>query len=133
MNADYLLDTSALIAFEDELRTGTDGGAMAFLKGSEAAVMHISVLTHGEFCTVFSEAVSELRDQILGRFDTVPITERIARQYASEFARQRDEQGLPFGVNDLWIASTAVVLGFPLVVRSASHFRRIPHLSVVEI
>lgn len=133
MTSDYLLDTSALIALETELRMGIEGKALTFLQANEAAVMHISIVTYGEICTVFDEESSELRDQILGRFDIVLITERIARQYAQECARQRNRQSLPIGANDLWIASTALVLGFPLVTRPAAYFRRVQGLSVIEI
>lgn len=134
MDTDYLLDTSFLIGLESEASHGvTEGPAMQFLKNHEAAVLHISVVTYAEMCTAFSAEATELRDQILGRYHVVHITERIAWQYSGEFVRQRAAQGPMLAANDLWTASTALVLGYPLVARGGNHFRSVHGLTVISV
>ena len=133
MSHDYLLDTSFLITLELEAYHGRPGEASKFLKEQESAVMHISVITYAEMCTAFEADAVDLRNQILGRYDIVHVNERIALQYAQEFARLRSEPKPVIGPNDLWIASTALVLAYPLVVRGGAQFRNVHGLSIVTI
>ena len=134
MATDYLLDTSFLIGLEGEAYHAVVGGpATQFLRDHEAAVLHISVVTYAEMCTAFSAEETGLRDQILSRYDVVHVTERIAWQFSRELVRQRTEQGPMLATNDLWVASTALVLDYPLVTRDGEHFRQVRGLSVISI
>ena len=40
-------------------------------------------------------------------------------------------QGRLIGANDLWIAATALVYGYPVVTANKEHFRRVPELEVL--
>ena len=99
----------------------------------DAAVLHISVITYGEMCTAFTSETTELRDQILGRYNIIHVDERIAWHYSQEFARLRADQGSMIAPNDLWIGSTALAFSFPLVACNPKQFRRIHGLTVVAV
>jgi tRNA(fMet)-specific endonuclease VapC len=109
-----VLDTSAFT----HLRGGDERVAKAV---AAARVVHLSVITLGEL-----EAGAELGvraadnraalDEFLSApfVSVLPVTTDVARVYGRLFAELR-RAGTPIGVNDIWIAATAIDAGARLL------------------
>jgi len=62
-------------------------------------------------------------------FQTIPVTMEIVEE-SSKVQAQMQRRGETLGINDLYIASTALTLKLALVTRNAQDFKRIPGLRV---
>lgn len=62
-------------------------------------------------------------------FMIMPLTEEIAKESA-RLQAMLAKRGLMIGINDIYIAATALVHGATLVTRNSSAFRRVEGLSV---
>jgi predicted nucleic acid-binding protein len=98
----------------------------------------VSVITVGELrAGVLAAADLETRDRRLATLaavlglDPVPVDEAVARAWARLRVALRDV-GRRMGVNDSWIAATAIALGVPLVTQDDNH-DGIPGLTVVRV
>jgi tRNA(fMet)-specific endonuclease VapC len=69
-------------------------------------------------------------EHILAAFDPVPITEAVARVHAEVWAGLSG-RGQTVGAHDLWIAATALALGFGVATSDGRDFGRVPGLRVV--
>jgi tRNA(fMet)-specific endonuclease VapC len=126
-----ILDTTFLIDLEREIVRLVPGSASEFLKAYPDAIMRISVITLGELCEGYKSGNESALMELVQPYDLVEIGKEISLRYGKISRIQRDE-GTRIGDNDLWIAATALELGEPLVTRDASHFPRIPHLSILS-
>jgi predicted nucleic acid-binding protein len=98
----------------------------------------VSVITVGELrAGVLAAADLETRDRRLATLaavlglDPVPVDEAVARAWARLRVALRDV-GRRMGVNDSWIAATAIALDVPLVTQDDDH-DGIPGLTVVRV
>jgi predicted nucleic acid-binding protein len=98
----------------------------------------VSVITIGELrAGVLAAADLETRDRRLATLttvlglDPVPVDEAVARAWARLRVALRDA-GRRMGVNDSWIAATAIALDVPLVTQD-DDYDGIPGLSVVRV
>jgi len=121
-----LADTSIFIA--DESGRPLDTGALP----DELA---ISVITVGELrAGVLAAADLTTRDRRLRtltaalRLDPVPIDAAVAERWAQLRVLLRD-RGLRMGVNDSWIAATAMAMGVPVLTQDAGF----PDLAEVQV
>jgi tRNA(fMet)-specific endonuclease VapC len=77
----------------------------------------------------------EIEDQLekarrdMTAFQTIPLTTEIAEE-SSRVQAQMQQRGQILGINDLYIASTALTLKLALVTRNDQDFKRIPGLRV---
>ena len=62
-------------------------------------------------------------------YQTIPLTVEIVEE-SSKVQAQMQRRGETLGINDLYIASTALTLKLALVTRNAQDFRRIPGLKI---
>jgi tRNA(fMet)-specific endonuclease VapC len=62
-------------------------------------------------------------------FQTIPLTMEIVEE-SSKVQAQMQQRGQILGINDLYIASTALTLKLALVTRNDRDFKRIPGLKV---
>jgi predicted nucleic acid-binding protein len=116
-----LLDTSFLIAFEDELASERPGPASALLAARGTMPAAISIVTLGEFAEGFLDPVA-LND-FVSPFRVVQLSRMIAWRTAllqTSLSRRLRE-------NDAWIAGTAIAYGATLVGRERA-FSRVPRL-----
>lgn len=120
-----LLDTSFLVALEDEVLTRRPGRATERLRAHRRDPVAISVVTLGEFAEGFSDPIAF--NDFVSRFRVLTLSRGIAWRAASL------QQSLPrrLGENDAWIAATALVYGATLVGRDSS-FGRVPGLDYVS-
>jgi predicted nucleic acid-binding protein len=98
----------------------------------------VSVVTLAELrAGVLAARDLEARDRRLTTYafvrglDLVPVDADVAEAWAGLRVRLRD-LGLKMGVNDAWIAATAIALGVPLVTQDAD-FDGVPGLDVVRV
>jgi len=123
-----LLDTSVFIAAEQGRPLG-----LLPLTGSVAvatiAELYLGVLMADDH----SVRATRLRtiSMIESRFEALPVDARVARVFAEIVAAAR-RQGRRPGVNDTWIAATAVANDLPLYTQD-DDFRSIPLLRTVLV
>lgn len=124
-----LFDTCFLIDLERELKRGP-GKAHRFLGENADARPCIAWTVAGEFAEGFGDIAEPACVAMLSRFETLPMNEATAGQYARITRRLRQEKQL-IGTNDLWIAAAALAHGMPLVTNNMAHFSRVPGLALM--
>lgn len=65
----------------------------------------------------------------LRRFETIALTPEITRISAGIHA-ELGRSGRPIGINDVYVAATAVRHNLTLVTRDKAHFRNMPKLNL---
>jgi tRNA(fMet)-specific endonuclease VapC len=126
----YLLDTNVL---SEVMKKRPDEGVMRRLRSERPSDLVTSVV-----------CVSELRYGAARVSDTVTLWDRIAREVlstiealplgAAEALRAGDvladleARGEPIGIEDVWIAATAMENRLIVVTRNLRHFERVPEL-----
>lgn len=125
-------DTTFLIDLQRErLRRKTEGPAHRFLRSSPDAELYLSAVTLGEFAAGFAGTehpiVRALRDSHI----LLPVDEETALLF-SGIVRELRDRGELIGTNDLWIGSSALRYGLPVVTADVDHFRRIEGLEVIH-
>lgn len=116
-----LLDTSFLIAFEDELARRKIGPARGVLAAHRRQTAAISIITLGEFAEGFADPRALI--EFLAPFRVVTLSRAIAWRTAalqSSLSRRLAE-------NDAWIAATALSYEATLIGRERA-FERVPRL-----
>ena len=118
-------------------------GAVRFAKtvDEEASLSAISAVTVHEYLfgvyLKYRRDPEELDRKIasarmeLGRFETIPVTVDIA-EARSRLQAELTAEGVQLGINDLYIAATAIHYGLPLVTRNTKHFKRVPKLRLEQ-
>lgn len=132
-----LFDTSFVV----DLVNGDPGAVrLAGVVDEEASLAAISVVTVYEYLLgihlrfgkghrdVLSRKLEEARDE-LDRFEVMPLSREIAELAAGTEA-ELETSGRQIGVNDTYIAATALKNGMPVVTRNRAHFERVPNLKV---
>jgi predicted nucleic acid-binding protein len=127
--SDGLADTSWFIAREAQRPLRVD------LVPDRLAV---SVITIGELrAAVLAARDLETRDRRLGTLTwalalkPIPVDDAVAAAWARLRVALRDA-GQRMGVNDSWIAATAMALGVPLVTQDADYIE-VPGLNVIRV
>jgi predicted nucleic acid-binding protein len=120
-----LLDTSFLVALEEEFSQRQQGPARALLGAHRREAGAISVVALGEF----AEGFEDLQDfnTFVSRFQVV----QLSRSIAWRTAQLQTSLTQRLGENDAWIAATALAYDATLVGRDAC-FARVPRLRYLE-
>ena len=113
-----LLDTSFLVALENEAAAGKAGPAAALLGRLRGDRVSISVIAVGELMEGAKD-IGEAWD-LLRRFAIQPVGADIARRYALIQARA----ARPMGESDAWTAATAAKMDARLVGHDAAFANR---------
>jgi tRNA(fMet)-specific endonuclease VapC len=131
-----LFDTTFLVDL-----VNADAGASRLAKkvDEDAAPSFISVISmheylfgvyfryQGDKVLLKDKLASAERD--LSRFEPVPLTPEITR-LSPGIHVELAKSGKAIGINDVYIAATAIRFDLTLVTRDKLHFRRIPKLSL---
>lgn len=125
-----LIDTSLLVNRERRRRLA------GILELDDA---RISVVTVSELLQGIERATGEHRAarqaiiaQILDRFESVSITDDVARTHAAIWA-DLQRRGALIGPHDMWIAATAITYRLPLATLNRREFERVPGLRLVDL
>ncbi len=130
-----LFDTTFLV---DLVNSDPGSGKLAKKIEEEKSFKAISVVTVYEYLRGVYYAYSatkqlseklENAERDLGAFQVIPFTHEIARQSA-QLQAGLERKGEMMGINDLYIASTALLLKLALVTRNSEDFRRVPGLKI---
>ena len=68
---------------------------------------------------------------LLNRYPVIHSTDVIVMRYAQLFAALKKRNALP-GLNDLWVAATALTLSCGVITRNAKHFSGIDGLAILN-
>ena len=123
-------DTTFLIDLHRDIGSQKAGPATRFLSQNPDAVLMLSVIALGEFAAGFEDLGSPWLLEVRRRFSILPVNEQVSLVYGEVF-RTLKRKGHLIGANDLWIGSTAIAAGMPLVTRNGKDFRRMPGLQVM--
>jgi tRNA(fMet)-specific endonuclease VapC len=126
-----IFDTTFLIDFQRERRSGQPGRAHQFLRSHAEKGAYLSVVAYGEYAEGFHSLEDPAFVSLVESFEILPVTRTVAARYG-EITRKLRRNGQVIGANDLWIAATALDCGFPLVTGNADHFARVEGLSVLN-
>ena len=125
-----ILETTFLVDLERESIRGEPGPAQRFLEENRAKELCITLTTAGELACGPARDERKAWEKLVGHFRLLSPDPAASWIYGQTYRYLR-HNGLLIGTNDLWIASTAVSNGLPLVTRNADHFRRVPGLKVL--
>ncbi len=130
-----LFDTTFLIDL-----TNSDPGAVEKAKevDKEETLSAVSLITvHENLLGVqlqYSES-HQLAEKLAGAkrdltpFQIIPLTADMAEE-SSKLQAQMERRGHPVGINDVYIAATALKLELALVTRNMADFKRVPGLKL---
>jgi predicted nucleic acid-binding protein len=123
-----LFDSTFLIHASGQRGRKQQAAAEEFLRAHLDAPLYTSRVCWAEF----AEGCGAPADvhAALHLFAVVEIDENVA-WFASRLARELKAAGASIGDNDIWIASTALAHGLPLVSRNLRHFSRVSNLEVL--
>lgn len=131
-----MFDTAFIV---DLVNADTGAARLAKAVDEEGLPSFISVVTLHEYlfgvCFRYQRDRALLNDKLasaerdLSRFEPIPVTPDIARLSPSIHA-ELARSGRPIGINDVYIAATALRHNLSLVTRDRAHFRRIPKLKL---
>lgn len=125
---ELIFDTTFLIDFQRE-RSGSRGGAHAFLEDHAAAVAYLPMTAYGELAEGFPNRTDATFLSVVESFELLSVTRAVADTYA-DLARSLRAKGKLIGSNDLWIAATALEREMALVTRNTAEFSRVPGLKI---
>lgn len=130
MGARLILETTFLVDLERERRRGVDGPAQEALARLTSDRLFVTFTVAGELAAGASLSDRAAWQSFLAPFHVLPCTPDVCWEYGKVF-RHLQQNGLPIGTNDLWIAATGLAHGMPVVTANAEHYRRVPGLEVV--
>lgn len=124
-----ILETSFLIDFERERRSGK-GPSLDFLAANPDRLLLITHTIAGELASGVSISSGDRWQRFIRPFRILKMTPEVDWRYGQLCLYLKNQDRL-IGVNDLWIAATALVYACPVVTANDAHFRRIPDLEVL--
>ena len=126
-----ILDANFLVSVERERRHGIAGIASEFLASHTSEELLTTFTVVGELAAGRSAASWSMWLQLWLTYRVLPWTLDIAWQYG-ELYRRLQSQGQLIGINDLWIAATALTHGLPIVTNNVREFRRVAGSIVIS-
>lgn len=128
---DAIADTSLLIDLWRESKR--DGAAARFLKQHAEWQVGLPWVAKAEFLAGAVWAGHNPDDflLLLNRYPVIHSTDEIVLRYSQLFAALKKRNALP-GLNDLWVAATALTLSCGVITRNAKHFASIDGLAILN-
>lgn len=126
-----ILDSTFLVDYEREKKRGRQGSAYAFLMAHQDVNFCVTFTVIGELAagrSMGADRTAWLR--FVQQFRILESSPEVAREFGAAY-RHLQSKGALIGANDLWIGSTGLAYGQPVVTRNTRDFERIPKLEVV--
>ena len=126
----YLLDTNVL---SEVIRKDPNQPLLQKLNDTPAsdvvtAAICVAELRHGTARLAHGARLWErIAREILSRVDVLSLGEAEAVR-AGDLLASLEAHGKPIGIEDVWIAATALEHGLTVVTRNLKHFQRVPGL-----
>jgi predicted nucleic acid-binding protein len=124
-----ILDTTFLVDLERERNRGAPGPATAWLEAHDAARLYLTFTVLGELAAALSLSHRARWDAYIAPFHVLASYNEVSWQFGRAY-RHLEQTGQMIGINDLWIAATALAYDMPVVTRHVTQFRRVPGLEV---
>ena len=124
------VDTTFLIDLQRERVSGVEGPAHALLADDPEVELFLPAVALGEFAEGFEDGDHPVLRVVRDLHVLLPVDEDTALAYG-RLTRHLRRRGELLGTNDLWIASSALRHGLPLVTADTVGFRRVPELELV--
>lgn len=127
----YLLDTNVL---SEVIRKAPNPALVQRLSEVEArdavtSVVCVAELRHGAARVAHGVHLwKRITREVLSRLDILPLGEAEALR-AGDLLAMLEAEGVPIGIEDVWIGATALEHRLTVVTRNLKHFRRIPGLA----
>ncbi len=124
-----IADTSLLIDLWREARR--EGAAARFLTAHSDWQIGLPWVTKAEFLAgaVWAGHDPKSFAPLIDRYPIIHSSDEIVSRYASLFAALKKRNALP-GLNDVWLAATALALGCGIISRNAKHFGTVEGLTI---
>lgn len=126
-NTRFCLDTNVLI---DYLK-GREPGASAVENAVKAYDCCVAATTVYELLFGVARAKKEIGEQALLGIMTILSFDGTTAKQAAELHAQLISQNKDIGVKDVFIASTCLTEGIPILTANERHFSRVPELTVM--
>ena len=130
MVGSLILETTFLVDVERETNRSEEGPAHRFLEEHTRDALYLTFTIAGELAAGTSHGARSDWESFIAPFHVLPCTPEVCWQYGRVYRHLRDV-GLLIGPNDLWIGSTALAFGMPVVTANENHYRRLPDLQVL--
>lgn len=124
-----ILDTDFIIAAERAARKSGAGPTDEFLARHPSESFFITFTVAGELACGRSASARRDWERLYKPYPVLPWTIEIAWLYGDIY-RHLASKGALIGANDMWIAATALSVGYRLVTNNIDEFRRIPDLTL---
>ena len=130
-----LFDTTFLIDLVNEDKGAVGLAEKVDLDNSFKAISAVTVYEYLLGVHIVYYNTKLLREKLesankdLSPFEVLPLTNEIARE-CSKLQANLQRRGRMLGLNDLYIASTALSLKLSLVTRNTDDFKRVPDLNI---
>ena len=125
-----ILDTNFIVTAERRSRGGQSVFTDNFFATQPGESFFITFTIAGELACGRTAANRFAWERLCEPFSMLPWSAEVSWRYG-ELYRQLQSQGKMIGVNDLWIAATALVYQMDLVTNNVDEFRRVEGLTVV--
>lgn len=119
-----IFDTTFLIDFQRERKRAVEDRAHRFLEQHAEAYAYLPIAAYAEYAEGFEDLSDRAFVSIVESYEIIETNRAIAECYAV-ITRDLRGKGQLIGVNDLWIAATALQHDWPLVTRNLEHFARV--------
>lgn len=132
MKAEYLLDTNLLSEVVKKIPSEAVLEELRKIPQEKLTTSAICIteLRYGTARHPRGHAIWErLSEEILSQLRVLPVDDEVALR-AGDVLADLAGQGLPIGIEDVLIGTTALVHGLTVVTRNIKHFSRIDGLSV---
>lgn len=129
-DVDFLLDTNFLVGLWRQPQRGPE---VEFLETHPDCVLALPWIAKGEFlagAAVANHDVARVM-RFLAQYPLVLPTEATLGIYANRYAALR-HAGKAVGINDLWIAASAIQHKLPLLTRNVRELSRVDGLDVLD-
>lgn len=127
---DYLLDTNFLIGLWRQPQTGPEA---RFLEAHGDSVLALPWIAKGEFLAgaVIAGHDAKRVQQFLSTYPLTLATDATLAVYARLYAALHKSRSA-VGINDLWIAASAIEHKLPLLTRNVRELSRVDDLKVLD-